>query len=184
MGTTVGYARVSTVGQSLEVQLDKLQPHCDRIYKEKRSGMDGKRPELAKCLEYLREGDTLVITKLDRLARSTLHLGQIVKDLDDKDINFRVLDQAIDTATPQGKLMFHVLAAVAEFEHGIRAERQAEGIQKAKESGTQFGRKSTITDQQRADIRAKRTSGVLIKDLKRQYGLSKSSIYRILASQQ
>jgi DNA invertase Pin-like site-specific DNA recombinase len=92
----VGYARVSSVGQSLEVQLDKLK-HCDKIYQEKKSGVSGRRPRLQACLEYLREGDTLVVTRLDRLARSTLHLCQIATDLERKQVNLHVLDQNINT---------------------------------------------------------------------------------------
>jgi DNA invertase Pin-like site-specific DNA recombinase len=92
----VGYARVSSVGQSLEVQLDKLK-HCDKIYQEKKSGVSGRRPRPQVCLEYLREGDTLVVTRLDRLARSTLHLCQIATDLERKQVNLQVLDQNINT---------------------------------------------------------------------------------------
>jgi DNA invertase Pin-like site-specific DNA recombinase len=92
----IGYARVSSVGQSLEVQLDKLK-QCDRIYQEKRSGSTGKRPRLEACLEYVREGDTLVVTRLDRLARSTLHLCQIAEELQRKHVHLQVLDQQIDT---------------------------------------------------------------------------------------
>jgi DNA invertase Pin-like site-specific DNA recombinase len=92
----VGYARVSSVGQSLEVQLDKLK-HYDKLYQEKKSGTSGRRPRLQACLEYLREGDTLVVTRLDRLARSTLHLCQIATDLERKQVNLQVLDQNINT---------------------------------------------------------------------------------------
>ena len=92
----VGYARVSSVGQSLEVQLDKLK-HCDKIYQDKKSGASSKRPRLKACLEYIREGDTLVVTRLDRLARSTLHLCQIATDLERKQVNLQVLDQNINT---------------------------------------------------------------------------------------
>ena len=96
----VGYARVSSVGQSLEVQLDKLK-HCDKIYQEKKSGASSKRPRLKACLEYIREGDTLVVTRLDRLARSTLHLCQIAADLERKQVNLQVLDQNINTTMMQ-----------------------------------------------------------------------------------
>ena len=93
----VGYARVSSVGQSLDVQLDKLK-HCDNIYQEKKSGASGKRPRLEACLEYVREGDTLVVTRLDRQARSTLHLCQIADELKRKQVNLQVLDQNINTS--------------------------------------------------------------------------------------
>src|SRR5881398_579150 len=125
----VGYARVSSVGQSLEVQLDKLK-HCDKIYQEKKSGASSKRPRLKACLEYIREGDTLVVTRLDRLARSTLHLCQIAADLERKQVNLQVLDQNIDTHDATGRFLFNMLGAIAQFETEIRAERQMDGIQK------------------------------------------------------
>jgi DNA invertase Pin-like site-specific DNA recombinase len=100
----VGYARVSSVGQSLEMQLDKLK-HCDKIYQEKKSGASGKRPRLEACLEYIREGDTRVVTLLDRLARSTLRLCQIAADLERKQVNLQVLDQNINTNDTTGRLL-------------------------------------------------------------------------------
>ena len=101
----VGYARVSSVGQSLDVQLDKLSG-CDKIFTEKKSGVDVKREKLVACLQYIREGDTLVITRLDRLARSTLNLCQIAEQLQRKRVNLAVLDQNIDTADATGRLLF------------------------------------------------------------------------------
>jgi DNA invertase Pin-like site-specific DNA recombinase len=110
----VGYARVSSVGQSLAVQLDKLQ-HCDRVFQETISGAAGKRPRLEACLEYVREGDTLVVTRLDRLARSTLHLCQIAAELARKQVHLQVLDQHLDTSDATGRLLFHMLGAIAQF---------------------------------------------------------------------
>ena len=104
----VGYARVSSVGQSLDVQLDKLK-HCDKIYKEKKSGTSNKRPKLEACLEYVREEDTLVVTRLDRLARSTLHLCQIAEILKQKQVSLQVLDQNINTSDATGRLLFNML---------------------------------------------------------------------------
>ena len=98
----VGYARVSSVGQSLDVQLTKLR-HCDKVYQEQRSAT-GKRPRLAACLEYVRDGDTLVVTRLDRLARSTLHLCQIAEELKRKQVHLQVIDQQIDTTGATGRL--------------------------------------------------------------------------------
>ena len=177
----VGYARVSSVGQSLEVQLDKLK-HCDKIYQEKKSGASGKRPRLQACLEYIREGDTLVVTRLDRLARSTLHLCQIAADLERKQVNLQVLDQNINTNSATGRLLFNMLGAIAQFETEIRAERQMDGIQKAKERGVHFGRKKRLTVQQVAELRDRRDQGALIKALMKEYGLSKASVYRYLSS--
>lgn len=176
---TVGYARVSTAGQSLDVQLEKLKD-CDRIYKEKRSGRTDRREELASCLDYVREGDTLVVTKLDRLGRSTRDLLNIINRLEEKGVVFKVLDQNIDTGTPAGRLMFTLLGAIAEFENDLRRERQADGIAIAKEKGVQLGRKPKLDQQAISQLREKRLQGVRIKSLMEEYGLSKATTYRLL----
>ena len=119
----VGYARVSSVGQSLDVQLEKLKD-CHKIFQEKKSAAGGKRPQLLQCLEYVREGDILVVTRLDRLARSTLHLCQIADELKRKEVELQVLDQNINTADATGRLLFNMLGAINQFETEIRAERQ------------------------------------------------------------
>ncbi len=175
----VGYARVSTVGQNLSVQLDKLSD-CDKIFQEKKSGASDSRPQLKACLDYLREGDIFVVTRLDRLARSTLHLCQIAEILKEKDVALRVLDQNINTADATGRLLFNMLGAIGQFETEIRAERQMEGIAKAKERGVAFGRKKQLTEGEVQQLKAERTKGVLIKDLMRKYRLSKATIYRYL----
>ena len=175
----VGYARVSSVGQSLDVQLSKLQ-HCDKTYQEKQSGTNSYRPKLQACLEYVREGDTLVVTRLDRLARSTLHLCQIAEILREKQVNLQVLDQNINTSDATGRLLFNMLGAIAQFETEIRAERQMDGINKAKERGVAFGRKRKMTQEQIDELRARRKEGVLIKTLMADYNLSKASVYRYL----
>jgi DNA invertase Pin-like site-specific DNA recombinase len=176
----VGYARVSSVGQSLEVQLDKLRS-CDKIFQEKKSGASDARPTLHTCLEYVREGDTLVVTRLDRLARSTLHLCQVVADLARKQVHLQVLDQHIDTSDATGRLVFHMLGAIAQFETEIRAERQMDGIRKARERGVDFGRKRKLTMPQVTQLRHRRMHGALIKTLMKDYGLSKASVYRYLS---
>ena len=177
--TMIGYARVSSTGQSLAVQEEKLKD-CHKVFKEKRSGLDGKRPQLKACLEYLREGDTLVISRIDRLARSTAHLHQIAEDLRQRGVELKVIDQHIDTSTPQGKLMFSMLAAIAEFETDIRKERQADGIAKAKANGVKFGRKNEYKEEVVQEMRQKRAEGVLIKDIMSQYDISKAHLYRLL----
>lgn len=175
----VGYARVSSVGQTLVVQLDKLQ-QCDKIFQEKVSGITDKRPQLQACLEYVRQGDTLIVTKLDRLARSTLHLCQIAEELERKQVALQVLDQNIDTNSATGRLLFNMLGAIAQFETEIRAERQREGIQKARERGVQFGVQKKLSQEQIAELQEKRHQGVLIKTLMQEYGISKTSVYRYL----
>lgn len=175
----VGYARVSSVGQSLDVQLDKLS-HCDKIFMEKKSGASDKRPRLTDCLEYVREGDTLVVTRLDRLARSTLHLCQIADQLKRKQVNLAVLDQNIDTSDATGRLLFNMLSAIAQFETELRAERQMDGIRKAKERGVIFGRKKKLTKEQTIELKQRREQGTLIKTLMQDYDISKVSVYRYL----
>lgn len=179
----VGYARVSSVGQSLEVQFIKLKKFgCDEIFEEKKSGTTAARPQLKECLQYLRKGDVLVITKLDRLARSTLDLHKIIDSLNKKGVGFKTLDQNIDTTTKEGRLLFSILASIAEFETELRKERQMEGIEKAKQRGVQFGRQPKLTDEQVQEMRQKRADGVLIKDLMAKYSLSKASVYRLLSA--
>ncbi len=175
----VGYARVSSVGQSLDVQLEKLQ-QCDKVFQEKLSGTSSKRPRLKACLEYVREGDTLVITRLDRLARSTLDLCQIAAELERKNVHLRVLDQSIDTSDATGRLLFNMLGAIGQFETEIRGERQREGIAKAKQRGVKFGASKKLTSAQIDALRKEREAGFLIRELMKNYGLSKSSVYRYL----
>jgi DNA invertase Pin-like site-specific DNA recombinase len=183
MSEVVGYARVSTAGQSLDVQLDKLaKAGCNQVFSEKRSGRqeDG-RPELQTCLEFLREGDTLVITRLDRMARSVLDLAKIGELLSRKKVELKVIDQAIDTRTSEGRLMFGLLGAFAQFENDIRAERQYDGILKAKEKGVTFGRKKALTAEQSARVRMLRESeGFSVAQLADRFSVGQATIYRVL----
>ena len=174
----VGYARVSSVGQNLEVQIEKLK-HCDKIYQEQRSAT-GNRPRLAACLEYVREGDTLVVTRLDRLARSTLHLCQIAEELKRKQVHLQVVDQQIHTDDATGRLLFHMLGAIGQFETELRAERQMDGIRLAKARGVVFGRTKQLTPPQVIELRERRQQGVLIRTLMHDYRISKATVYRYL----
>ena len=140
----VGYARVSSVGQSLDVQREKLGD-CDKLFEEKRSGTTDARPQLKQCLDYVRDGDQLIVTRIDRLARSTLHLCQIAETLSEKGVDLVVLDQNIDTSDATGRLLFNMLGAIGQFETEIRAERQMDGIKKAKDRGVQFGKRPALT---------------------------------------
>jgi DNA invertase Pin-like site-specific DNA recombinase len=128
----------------------------------------------------MREGDTLVVTKLDRLARSTLHLCALAEELARKQIQLEVLDQAIETRSPTGRLLFHVLGAIAEFETALRKERQLEGMAHAKGNGVRFGRKDALTPAQVAELRQRRARGERITVLMQEYRVSKASIYRYL----
>ena len=182
--TVVGYARVSTSGQSLDIQLDKLKAYgCTRVFAEKRSGRqaDG-RPELQACLQFLREGDTLVISRLDRMARSILDLAKIADQLKKKAVALKVLDQAIDTSTSEGMLMFSLLGAFAQFENDIRAERQTDGIAKAKEKGVTFGRKRALTPEQCKRIRVLREEEKFsVPQLAERFNVGPATIYRALS---
>ena len=175
----ISYARVSPWSSILTCNLpNSLQAGCVKIYQEKRSGTDDKRPELARCLDYLRE-ESLVVAKLDRLARSTRHLCTLVHQLGDKGVGLVVLDQAIDTGSPVGQFTFHLLAAVAEFENDIRRERQQEGIVAA-ERGVQFGQGKRLTPMQSGSCASVGVQGCFIRDLMTQYGLKKAAIHRYL----
>ncbi len=177
----VGYARVSSVGQSLDVQLGKLR-QCNKIFQEKKSAVSGHRPSLRACLDYVREGDTLVVTRLDRLARSTLHLCQIAEALGRQQVHLQVLDQQIDTSSATGRLLFNMLGAIAQFETELRAERQMDGIQQAKARGVRFGKAKALVPEQIRTLRQRRAQGDLIKTLMQDYALSKASVYRYLSA--
>jgi DNA invertase Pin-like site-specific DNA recombinase len=180
--TTVGYARVSSAGQDLAVQIEKLRG-CEKVFKEKRSGVDAGRPELRRCLEYVREGDTLLVTKLDRLARSTSDLYRIVSQLAEKGVEFKVIDDpAIDTSSRTGKLVMGILALIAEFENDIRHERQMDGIAKARDRGVRFGRKPLVVAETIKKVRKLRKAGKTVPEIMRQTSLSKASIYRALSA--
>ncbi len=182
-GELIGYARVSTTGQKLDVQISQLKEFgCsdDHIFMDKLSGTTAQRPKLQECLKFVRRGDTLVITKMDRLARSTLHLHQIVSDLNDRGVGFKVLDQSIDTTTNEGRLLFTMLAAIAEFETSLRKDRQMSGIENAKMNNVKFGAKAKLTPEQVNEMRRKRADRVLIKDLMKEFKISKASVYRLL----
>ena len=178
--SSIGYARVSSYGQSLDVQLEKLN-QCDRVFREKQSGRStDKREQLALCLDYVRDGDTLVVTKLDRLARSTRDLLNILNTLEKKQVKLHVIDQQIDTSSPSGRLLVTMLGSIAEFENDLRKDRQLDGILLAKRNGVKFGRKKALTETQVQELRQKRTEGLLIKDLMEHYCLSKATVYRAL----
>jgi len=184
MGEKVGYARVSTTGQNLEVQMDKLKKagcNEEHIFQEKVSGGNGKkRPALDDMLRFVRKGDALVITKLDRLARSVSDLTTIAQQFQEKGVDLVVLDQQIDTTTPTGRLMFHLLGAIGEFERELINERTAEGRSRAKANGVKFGRRPALDDGQIAALVADIDAGEVPKaELARRYGIGTTTLYRI-----
>jgi DNA invertase Pin-like site-specific DNA recombinase len=176
----IGYARVSSTGQSLDLQLEQLRAAgCEEVFAEKKSGRHGSdRPELESALRHVRRGDVLLVTRLDRLARSLGDLLRIAQRLDEKGAGLRVLQQSgVDTTTSTGKLTLAILGAVAEFENDIRRERQMDGIAKAKAEGRYRGRPATVD---RAAVKAALDAGAQPSaDLARQLGIARSSLYRI-----
>ena len=176
----IGYARVSTSGQSLEAQLDALKV-CDKVFKEKESGAKAERLQLATMLEYVREGDTITVTKLCRLARNTKHLLEVVDCLDQKGVSLVVLNLGIDTKSPTGRLMLTMVGAVASFERQLLLERQAEGIAIAKARGKYRGRKA-IARPKVKEVMVLDGDGLPKSIIASQLGISLSSVYRIIKS--
>src|SRR5262249_32699918 len=171
----IGYARTSTVEQeaSLEAQQAQLKAAgCEKIWKEQVSAVSPEREQLEAALEYARHGDVLVITKLDRLARSVPRLCDIGKRLDDRGVGLKVLDQAIDTTTPTGRLMFNMLGAIAQFERELTRERMLVGIAKAKAEGKYRGRAPTARART-AEVRRLRDQGVGPAEIVRRLGISR-----------
>ena len=180
-GQRIGYARTSTADQiaGLEAQVAELNANgIDRLFKEQVSSV-AERAELDAALAYVRDGDTFIVTKLDRLARSMFDLQEITKTLERKGVDFVVLDQAIDTTTPAGRLTFHLLGAVAEFERDLIAERRTEGIAHAKGRGVKFGRREKLTASQLEELKAARRAGESRAALMKRFAISKSSFYRL-----
>ncbi|MGY3932859.1 resolvase domain-containing protein [Aeromonas encheleia] len=174
----VGYARVSTVGQSLDTQLQALA-ECNKIFQEKVSGACDDRPQLTLLLEYVNEGDVVMVTKLDRLARNTRHLLEISDYLQHRQVALRILNQGIDTSTPTGKLMLTMIGAIATFERELMLERQAEGIELAKRRGVYKGRKPTAMAKG-DEVLALVEQGLPRAEIARLTGISLSSVQRIL----
>lgn len=176
-----GYARTSTLEQDagLEAQIKELeQAGCDRIYQEKTSSVEA-RPELEQALSHLRENDKLVVTKLDRLARSVKHLGEILDTIQDKKANLKILNLDIDTSNATGKLVLNVMGSIAEFEREMMLERQREGIAKAKAEGKYKGRQPTA--RAKADkVLELRADGKGPTEIANALDIGRSSVYRIL----
>jgi DNA invertase Pin-like site-specific DNA recombinase len=178
----VGYGRVSSTGQSLDIQHEALlAAGCEKVFAEKVSGRSTKdRVELGNAMDFVREGDTLVVTRLDRLARSVGDLHRIIETLNAKQVAFRCLNQSgVDTSSSTGKLMLAVLGAVAQFENDIRRERQTEGIAKAKADGRYQGRKASIDP---ARVKELHGSGLGPAAIAREMKIGRASVYRALSA--
>ena len=179
----VGYARTSTLDQQagFEAQLRDLQAAgCEKIFGEKVSAV-GCRAELEAALDFIREGDTLIVTKLDRLARSTQHLLEILDRVKAKGADLHILNLGADSASPTGKLIYTLVAAISAFERELMLERQREGVAKAKAAGKYKGRKPTARAKS-AEVIALKAEGIRPVDIARRLGVGRASVYRILAA--
>ncbi len=181
-GHFVGYARTSTTDQKagLEAQLRDLNAAgCAKVFHEELSSVATKRPQLDAVLDYLREGDTLIVTKPDRLARSTLDLLQIAKGLEGRGVTLRILSLDLNTSTPTGKLMLTVLGGIAAFERDLMLERQREGIAKAKAEGKYKGRAPTAR-RKAPDVVRLKAEGLTGEAIAARLGIGRASVFRIL----
>ncbi len=180
----IGYARVSTLQQSVDLQVDALRAvGCDTIYEETQSGAkSGKeRPELAACLKALRLGDVLVVWKLDRLARSTRELITIVQDLASRGIGFESLTEQIETNTPAGKLLFHIMGALAEFERDLIRERTKAGLETARARGRMGGRPASLSESDKKMIKLMSNNQEISPiEIAKRFKISRTTYYRTL----
>ena len=179
----IGYARTSTQDQkySLEAQVEELKAAgCERLYQEEVSSVDSQRVELENALDYIREGDVLVVKKLDRLARSVADTVKIIERLEAKKAGLKILNMKIDTTTPEGRLQFNLFAAIAQFEREVMLERQKVGIAKAKADGKYKGRKPT-SDDKKAEILKLAAQGNMTKEeIRKAVNVGIATVYRVL----
>ncbi len=179
MSHTIGYARVSSIGQKLEVQRELLTKEgCNTIFEEKLSGKDRNRPELTLMLKTIRKGDIVVVTKLDRLARSMSDFWNIYDDIQQKGASLKILNMGLDTNSSQGRLMLGILSSVAEFERELIAERRQDGIERAKRAGKHMGRPG-LTDEVKAQVMAMVESGATKQAIADEMKIGISTIYKI-----
>lgn len=183
-GALVGYARVSTREQHPEGQIDRLTDSgCERVFVDKVSGTKSSRPQWDECCRCLRRGDTLVITSLDRAGRSVKHLAEIADDLHARGVNLRVLDQSLDTGTAAGKMLVHVLATIAEFEHNLIVERVNDGLAAARARGRKGGRRPVLTDSKRMRLQELYDARELtVAEIAKTIGVSETTLYRHLGT--
>ena len=178
MGQRIGYQRVSTVDQNTDRQLDGVE--LDKVFTDKASGKDTNRPELARAIEYLRDGDTLVVHSMDRLARNLEDLHRIVRELTGHGVRVEFVKESLTFTgedSPMNTLLLSMLGAVAEFERSLILERQREGIALAKAAGRYKGRKAALTDQKAQELQARLAGGESVTSLARDFGISRQTIY-------
>ncbi|MDQ2743480.1 MAG: recombinase family protein [Chloroflexota bacterium] len=183
----IGYARVSTDDQDLSLQLDALQAAgCGNIFRDTASGAKVERPGLSQAFDHLRLGDTLVVWRLDRLGRSLSQLITLMTQLDDRGVGFRSLTEQIDTATPGGKLIFHLFGALAEFERNLIRERTMAGLAAARARGRRGGRPKLLETDRKVQMARQlhRDHSTSIADICQTLGISRATLYRYLATDQ
>lgn len=177
----IGYARVSTQDQNLDLQLDALKSAgCEKVFEDKVSGTRAERPGLSKTLEMLRDGDTLVVWKLDRLGRSVKHLVDMVGELQKQGVQFKSLTDSIDTGSPSGRFFFHVMASLAEMERELIVERTRAGLDAARRAGRRGGRRIKMTPSKLEAAKKLLATGASIKDVAQNLGVSVPTLYRWL----
>lgn len=181
-GHLIGYARVSTADQNEDLQIDALEAAgCDRIFTDKVTGVKADRPELNALLSYIREGDTLVVWRLDRLGRSASHLTGLVENLEKQGIAFRSLTEGLDTTSNTGKLIFQIFAAMAEFERSLIVERTNAGLAAARARGRKGGRVRKFNDEQVKVARKMYLSGdFTVQEIAVSQGVSRGTIYNYI----
>ncbi len=178
-GLKIGYARVSTRDQNLDLQTAALTAiGCERIYKEAMSGTRRDRPELNRALEHLRAGDTLVVWKLDRLGRSVKDLVELVGDLEKRGVHFQSTTDSIDTSTPAGRFFFHVMASLAQMERELLVERTQAGLEAARAQNRLGGRKRAMTESKLESARKLLASGAAPREVAANLGVSLPTLYR------
>lgn len=179
----IGYARVSTAEQDTALQTDALsKAGCIRIFEDQISGATAERPGLSAALSYLRDGDVLVVWRLDRLGRSLAHLIQVVADLDARSVGFRSLTEAIDTTTSGGRLIFHVFGALGQFERDLIRERTRAGLVAAAARGRKGGRKPVVTNEKLQKARSLLQQGLTVREAATRLKIGKTALYTALGS--
>ena len=177
----IGYGRVSTSDQNAASQEDALKASgCDKVYLETMTGTKKDRPELNKVMDVLRSGDTLVVTRLDRLGRSAKDLLDIVTSLEERGVDFEVLEQSINTKTPEGKMLFTIISSFAEFERAIMRDRTIEGLAAARARGRMGGRPPKFTPKQKSQIVRLYRDGMHVSEIMQMFQAARPTIYKVL----